>query len=372
MVNMLTREDLAKYPFVSGVAPFVEKHELALKKLNESEYPKIVRRAIDRVKASIERRTYNPDFGDLDVEILSYPLALAIVYGLKKEWVIVRFATGEQKLIKELLQNEALSLSLHATREKFIEIAKEGFNWNLRTATINLEWQNYDFTLPVWEFLEVASRFNSSNWKLVNRYLENGKVYLSYSQTIRLLSEAVKNKIIKRATETEIKSFELPEIFTPHLDEIRKLAEKKKPIYEEDLSIRMVEDARPPCIIAIINDLKSGKNLSHMARFTITSFMINTGATIDEVISLFNQVADFDGEKTRYQIEHIAGRIGTKTKYNPPKCDVLRSFGLCVGADEMCQKLGMRHPLRYYKVRARELAKLNKPGGISPASAGTK
>jgi DNA primase large subunit len=90
-----------------------------------------------------------------------------------------------------------------------------------------------------------------------------------------------------------------------------------------------------------------------MARFTLTTFMINVGISTDDVLKLFSNVADFDEGKTRYQVEHIAGLIGSKTRYTPPKCDVLRSFGICIENGANCGRI--RHPLKYYQNKAREL-----------------
>ncbi|MFX0198433.1 MAG: DNA primase regulatory subunit PriL, partial [Candidatus Hodarchaeota archaeon] len=45
--------------------------------------------------------------------------------------------------------------------------------------------------------------------------------------------------------------------------------------------------------------------------------------------------------------EHIAGRRGSRTKYIPPRCDTLRTHGICHTSEEICK--GIRHPLAYYR-----------------------
>jgi DNA primase large subunit len=347
MREMLTREDLAKYPFLRKASSFIEGYGLTLKDLAAPEYSGIVNRAVERVRNSIEGKKIVTDWKDPETEILAYPLALAFVYGLKMEWVISRFAVAEQKRCDELLNMEK-------DNQKLAEVAEDGFGWKLEPIDVNLEGKKFDFRLGVTEYLEVAPQFHSARWKLVNRYLLNGEVYLKKSEAARLISGSVKNKIIERATEDEIRKFEIPEAFRPHLEELMKLAKRKR-VYEEEAPVGLVEEAKPPCIVAIINDLAAGKSLSHMARFTITTFMLNVGEGVDDVLKLFSNVADFDQGKARYQIEHIAGMIGSKTKYKPPKCDVLRSFGLCVGKDMLCDRVW--HPMQYYKARAREIAK---------------
>jgi len=69
--------------------------------------------------------------------------------------------------------------------------------------------------------------------------------------------------------------------------------------------------------------------------------------SVDEILNLFNISPDFDAEKTRYQIEHIAGATGNV--YKPPACDTMRTYGNCIGKDRLCEKIN--HPLGYYEKR---------------------
>jgi DNA primase large subunit len=344
---MPTREDLAKYPFLRKASSFIEEFEVTLKDLAAPEYSCIVKRAVEQVKGSIERKEIIVDWRDPETEILAYPLALAFIYGLKIKRVISRFAVAEQKRCYELLDMEK-------DNQKLAKIAEDGFGWKLIPIETNIEGSEFDFRLGVTQYLEIAPQFHSTRWKLINRYLLNGEVFLKKREAARLISEFVKNKIIDRAAEDEIKKFEVPEVFRSYLDEIIILA-KKLQIHEDEAPVELVEEAKPPCIMAIINDLAAGKSLSHMARFTLTTFMLNVGENVDDVLELFSNAADFDQGKARYQIEHIAGIIGSKTRYKSPKCDVLRSFGLCVGKDVLCDRVW--HPMQYYRERAREIAK---------------
>jgi DNA primase large subunit len=280
-------------------------------------------------------------------------LALAFVYGLKKDWAINRFATSEQKRYDGLLRLEP--------KEKLVEIAKQGFGWVMEPLDLSMEEKRFDFLIGAKEYLDVAPHFHSSEWKLVNRFVQGGKIYIKKTEAARLLSGAVKNKIIRRASEEEIRKFEVPGVFSPQMDSLKAIAAKKGQAYEDSQVLVDLVEARPPCVVAIINDLSAGKSLSHMARFTITTFMINIGKTVEDVLILFSNVADFDAGKARYQVEHIAGEIGSKTKYSTPKCDVLRSFGLCVNPNHLCEEVW--HPVIYYRSRVEELQRGSKASG---------
>ncbi len=345
---MSATEDQARYPFLKEASSFVERFSLGLKEL--ADYPGVVSRAMEWASCGLEGQIFITDPKDPETDILAYPLALAFIYGLKKEWAVNRFATSEQKRYDGLLRLEP--------DEKLARMAKEGFGWELERLHLSVEEKRFDFAMGVREYLDVAPHFHSSEWKLVNRYVQGGRVYIKKSEAARLLSGAVKNKIVKRASEEEIKKFEVPPVFDRQMEGLRAMAAKRGQVYEEGQVMVDLAEARPPCIVAIINDLSAGKSLSHMARFALTAFMINIGKSVDDVLLLFSNVADFDAGKARYQVEHIAGQIGSKTKYSTPKCDVLRSFGLCVNPDRLCEEVW--HPLIYYRARLGEL-KRGKP-----------
>ncbi|MBC7120444.1 MAG: DNA primase large subunit PriL [Candidatus Methanosuratus sp.] len=349
MSLMLTKEDLAKYPFLKESATFVESLQLDLSDLATEEYSCVLMKALARIRNGIDRTAKPVDLSDPETEILAYPLSLAFVYGSKSNWLLNRFATVEAKRVEEELRREP--------EGKLVEIAELGFAWDIQQENLKLEWEELSFSMPVHAYLEAATGFNDTHWKLINRYVKGGRVFLNSGSLSRLISEGFKMKIIRRGAERELADFRLPEALRRHLDEIMKYAQRNAQ-YDEKLPQGLVSDARPPCIVAIMEDVKAGKSLSHMARFALTTFMVNVGEGVDEVLKLFGNVADFDEGKARYQIEHIAGMIGSKTKYKPPKCDVLRSFGLCVGMNESCRNA--KHPLNYYR---RELKRMSRFGG---------
>ena len=97
-----------------------------------------------------------------------------------------------------------------------------------------------------------------------------------------------------------------------------------------------------------------------MERFALTSFLVTVGMPLDRLVDLYTSVSDFDPAMTQYQVEHIAGIRGNRTKYTPPLCDTLRTHGICRNKDDICAKV--KHPLSYYRIKARRLARM----GTSP------
>jgi DNA primase large subunit len=113
-----------------------------------------------------------------------------------------------------------------------------------------------------------------------------------------------------------------------------------------------VVEALPPCIRRAFEGLLAGRRESHMERFALTSFLINAGMDVEEIVQLFVSVTDFDEQFTRYQIEHIAGLRGSRTRYTPPSCSTLKTHGVCFNPDSLCEHI--KHPLSYYKTRVRD------------------
>ncbi|MCL2549833.1 MAG: DNA primase regulatory subunit PriL, partial [Methanimicrococcus sp.] len=97
----------------------------------------------------------------------------------------------------------------------------------------------------------------------------------------------------------------------------------------------------PPCINKALSNVREGINLAHSMRFAMVSFLSNIGMSADDIVNVFNVSPDFSEEKTRYQVEHIAGN-----QYKTPSCATMQTYGNCTGQNNMCSKI--RHPLSYY------------------------
>ena len=104
----------------------------------------------------------------------------------------------------------------------------------------------------------------------------------------------------------------------------------------------------PPCIAFILAMTRAGQNVSHIARFAMTSFLVNIGMKVDAVLELFRTSPDFREDLARYQVEHIAGEI-SGTEYSPLSCDSMQTHGICYRKDALCGKI--KHPLSYYEQR---------------------
>ncbi len=338
----LTKEDLAKYPFCNEALKYVENLGVTLSDLCKPGYRVILNRAVERIRSAINFGRIRTDLTDLDVEILSYPASLALLAVISLPPLYRRYAVAEAKRVEEELRVDE--------DYKVKYIAESEFGWRVRLVRPGM----YEMFFA--DYLSIAPRFRAPSWKLVNRIMVKGWVQVNKFDLARLISEAVRIKIASRADSPSPVDMVVPDEIARMAGELRGLFESRRKVIEleEEYAGPVVEEAFPPCIKAILSDLLKGSTLPHMARFTLTSFLLNVGKSVDEVVSLFSLTADFDEKITRYQVEHIAGLRGSRIKYTPPSCSTLKTFGLCIEGDPICSRI--KHPLTYYKIKMRELS----------------
>ncbi|NPB01146.1 MAG: DNA primase [Crenarchaeota archaeon] len=301
------------------------------------------------------------NFQDSENFLLTLYTSIIIVSCLDRR-IWNRFADIVSKYFSSNLETEA-------DRECIVYIADE-FNISVRSIKKVVHCDKlqifFDVAVPLHIYLKYCPK-NDPNWKLVNRYVARGYVLLTYRELARLVEEAVEKQIlnmIENASKNDI----VKDIIRDQIgEELKKLETRLLPrtlARIEKIVKNMSEDQIfPPCINLILEDVRSGGNPSHMARFTLASFLLNyyvkilkipVEEAVEKVVDVFRSVADFDERKTRYQVQHIAGLVGGRKFYLPPNCDELQSLGLCPTEG----KCGVKNPLTYVikrlKMRARK------------------
>jgi DNA primase large subunit len=329
-----TQNDLAKYPFLKETAAHMKKLGLKIEDLVNPEMAQVLNRAEERVKNAIlsvsvgeKRENY--------VEIPSFPVAIILAIATKNSFIKKRYALAEAKQAFSDMQLE--------NRERIVAIALD-FGWNL-AANHNPEIP-LEFEVSFADYLRNTAHLRDKKWKLVNRLLVKGKVYLNKHDVARLLQEEVRRRVEERLEATELLSF--PEKITGMAEGLLELAKERIGQEEMEGFPKVVsQSAFPPCIVALYEEVSKGRHLSHVGRFTLTSFLVSIGMSSEKVNELFKSFSDYNERLTRYQIEHIAGERGSRTRYTPPQCATLQTHGVCVNRDALCR--WVRHPLAYYR-----------------------
>jgi len=328
-----TKNDYAKYPFLKDTTDYIRKLDLKIENLANPELANVVDRAEERVEEAILYTSVSRKLRNEEIEILSFPIAIVLTIATENPFIKKRYALAEAKQTYNDLKLEP--------KEKILAIA-QNFRWKLAIDNSITP----EFALHFTDYLRNTTHLREKRWKLVNRLLSNGNVYLTKNEIARLLSEEVRRNIEKRLEMKELPAF--PPIIMEIAEKIKKLSVEKIGKSEmEGFPKIVVQEAFPPCIKALYEAFSSGRHLSHVGRFTLTAFLISIGMPPDTVIELFKNFSDYSERMTRYQVEHIAGERGSRTQYIPPKCETLKTHGVCVNPEELCRNI--RHPLGYYR-----------------------
>jgi DNA primase large subunit len=337
---VLTERDLAKYPFLAEAAEYIRALSLKIEDLESPDFKSVVDRAEGRVEEAILYALVDvqPRY---EIEIPSFPIAVMMVAAAGDARLKRRYALAEAKRAYNFIQEE--------NEAKIMGIASN-FHWRLK----RLEGAGpYDFILFFTDFLKNTTIFHEEEWKLVNRFVSGGEVYLAKHDVARLLQEEVQRHIEERL-DLEVGS--IPETIMVRVERLKQLfLERRGSAHFEETPKGVVMAAFPPCIRALYEAVASGRRVSHLGRFALTSFLLNIEMSVDEIVDLFRASSDFNERIARYQVEHIAGRKGSRTKYIPPRCNTLRTHGVCPAMEETCRQV--RHPLAYYRRRLRAMRK---------------
>ncbi|MGC9152119.1 MAG: DNA primase [Vulcanisaeta sp.] len=339
---------IIKYPFSrEGMTRFKEitsERGIYINDLAESPIGKqLLQRAYEILVEAITKNSITDDPDNGEDELLAHYIAVILAAHLDKSlWR--RFADVESKRFsgKLLLEDPdcimyvAKEFGINAVRLRDLDI----YNEKLALA--------FDVGVKFWDYLKYMPR-NDPYWKLVNRYLLKGWVLITFKELTRLVEEAVEKKVLELVS----KASENLDDTKPLVDALGGMRELRE--YRAGSVARVkvqITGLTPPCIDAIVNEIKSGGNPSHQARFAVAAYMLRRCHDIEgkpmedcveDVVNLFRTVADFDEKKTRYQVEHIAGLRGGHKFYMPPSCQEMNSLGLCP-TNLGC---GVKNPLQY-------------------------
>jgi DNA primase large subunit len=342
--------DLAKYPFLPQARQLISPLEFDYETI--ASIPFTRERAKQRIYASFDFKAHfsQPLTHDPQTEIASFALALAYASGIGDDKMIERFALYEADQINEYLKAET-------HEEVILEIAR-AFNWAVRVEEEN---KKRIIFIHFTKFLENSTKgrlHHNKKWKLVNRALAKGWVQISPYDLARLLQEEVKQQIENSAKQELGK---VPEEIQQDIEELKTEFLKRKPQFEEIIQVvRAQESDYPPCISELMKRTSKGQHLSHVERFTLVTYLLHQGISVDTIVSLFSKVPDFKEDKTRYQVEHLAGeRWGKDKPYITYNCATLQTHGVCSRpADPICKTI--RNPLTYH-LRKKGWKKIREP-----------
>jgi len=330
----LGTKDLAKYPFLAETGVYLRDKGFNLEQLGHPDWKPIVEKAYGRIVVAATGQIYGSDIEkleDLDSEILSFVTAIILLKSAGIPTLIRRFSLAEARRAEKYLEQDLRSKD-ERKLDFPVKIIQDLFS-------VKVTIQGDDFVIKVADYLRRAVHFHEREWKLINRRVEKGFVFLTSHETVRLIRRELDAYINSKIHSTTTLS--IPETFKERVADLVALAKK----FSDTVTI---STEYPPCIKHAIEVLERGENLPHSGRFMLATYLLAKGQTIDQIAPLFKNAPDYNERVTRYQIEHIAGTSGSRTKYSCPSCDKLKSENLCF---EIPECSGIINPVQFGKKR---------------------
>jgi len=337
----LGQDEIAKYPFLADAGQYLKDKGFTLEQFGtDPDLKQLVGKAFDRIRVAADGKIYKSDLiGDqvskeaaLPREVFSFLLAIVLLKLCGMHTLIKRFALAEARRAEKYLEKDLANISDESKKELAIKIIDDLFS-------IQVEKLDDYFVISVSDYLKHSINFHEREWKLINRHVENGQVFLTPHETVRLIRKElgtyINSKIINAKTPVMISGFE---------DSVNKLVSLSKKF----ITFTVSTGENPPCIKHAIEELEKGENLPHSGRFMLAAFLLSKGQSVEQIAPLFKNAPDYNERVTLYQLNHLAGISGSGTKYTCPSCEKLKTQDLCFAIPE-CDNI--INPLQFGKKR---------------------
>ena len=337
----LGQDEIAKYPFLADAGQYLRDQGFSLEQFGtDPDLKSLIDKAYDRIMIAADGKIYKSDLiGDhvskeaaLPREVFSFLLAIVLLKLCGMHTLIKRFALAEARRAEKYLEKDLSNISDESKKELAIRVIDDLFS-------VQVEKLDNYFVIPVSDYLTHSINFHEREWKLINRHVENGQVFLTPHETVRLIRKElgtyINSKIINAKTPTMIPGFE---------DSVNKLVMLSKKF----ATYTVTTGEYPPCVKHAIDILEKGENLPHSGRFMLATFLLSKGQSVDQIAPLFKNAPDYNERVTLYQLNHLAGTSGSGTQYSCPSCEKLKTQSLCFATSE-CDNI--INPLQFGKKR---------------------
>jgi len=336
---MVEISTLSKYPFLNDAKTYVKDNGLSVSELLKD--PLYERARIIGVER-LDNAFKNRDVGtrsivtetDHIMELLSYPISRMVAVCIGDNYFKRRYALSEALHAYKNLVNEPTPFLLFASKE---------FDLNVKYAK-----DTNKISIHFIDYLKHApTRYKE--WKMINRSMDNGYISMSQKDLARLIQEALRARI-NNELDSRACNKEIFEAFSLDIKRIQNSVLKHRKKIETAPVGKLDVKKLPPCMKDILAAIQAGENVPHMGRFALVAFLNTLKLSTTNILKLFSTAPDYEEERTRYQVEHIQGKISS-TEYKAPGCDKMRTYGICPveKMDDLCKR--RRHPLSYYKAK---------------------
>ena len=327
---VIALKTLSRYPILPEARQFFEAFNVEeLDHLAEATRARVIE-AIQRGEKGVLHREHPM------TDLLTFALARVLCIAIGESWLLRRWALAEAARMERYLHVEA-----DETKKMVLKalLNVEGVD-EFMTKKVG---EDYKYRVHFTEYLKLNRELSGPEWRLVNRMLTGGYVFLREAEAVRLFRQRAYQMLSSVENVPKVKIKNLPPKLQEAAEDIVKELVKLRSSYQPITA--PASGDWPPCMEAIRARVAEA---SHKELFTLTAFMINKGHSKEEILALLAERPDFNEKIARYQVEHIAGLRGSRTKYRPPSCQTMKSLGLCVEDGKYCPRW-IQNPLQYGK-----------------------
>jgi len=328
-------DEMAKYPFLAEAGQYLKDKGFSLDQFGtDPDLKPIVDKAYSRIETAIQKPNYSslPINQKLDLEVFSFLIAIVLLKLSGMNTLIKRFSLAEARRAEKFLEKDLGNLANRTEEEFASRIIKDLFSLTIKK-------EKKFLVIPISDYIKHSVQFHEREWKLINRRVEKGMVFLSSHETVRLI-----RKELDRYINSRIISAKTPSMVTGFQSHVEKLTSFAKKFNVPTV----VSTEYPPCVKHAIEVLEKGENLSHSGRFLLGTYLLGVGQTVEQIAPLFKNAPDYNEKVTMYQLNHLKGSSGSGTKYKSPSCERVKSKDLCFATSD-CD--GIINPIQFMKKR---------------------
>jgi DNA primase large subunit len=236
--------------------------------------------------------------------------------------------------------------------ERFLHVETKELKEMVLKTVLNIEAvddrrlsDEFSYKVHLAEYLKLIKELSGPEWRLVNRMVHKGYVHLTEAEVVRLFRQLAYQRLSSTEGAPKITIRQLPAKLQEAAEDVMRELVKLRSSYAYETATAPITEDWPPCMEAIKARIAEA---SHKELFTIAAFLVNRGYSTEQILAMLAERPDFNEKIARYQVEHIAGLRGSRTKYKPPSCQTMRSLGLCVEDGRFCPKW-IKNPLEFRK-----------------------
>ena len=338
---ILGQDEKAKYPFLTDAGEYLKDKGFSLNQFGTDPDLKLsVEKAFHRIQVATEGQVYKSDLIDgqasksfvLEREVFSFLLAIVLIKLTGMSTLVKRFALAEARRAERYLEKDLGNASDKSRIDLATRIIFDLFE-------IQVVKQDDFFVISISDYLKHSTTFHEREWKLINRHVERGKVFLSPHETVRLIRAELGRYISSKITNSPS---------PPMIPGLESFVEKLTSLSKKYTTFTVTTGEYPPCVKHAIEILEKGENLPHSGRFMLATFLLAKGQSVSQIAPLFKNAPDYNERVTLYQLNHLAGSSGGGTQYSCPSCEKLKTQDLCFATSE-CDNI--INPLQFGKMK---------------------